>query len=144
VRPKARASILSAVSDTSRPTARSPGGLLFQVAWWVLVVLTGLFALNHIVGAVAFASSTDERLMFTAFAALQLLALVVLLIPYRRGEMWAWWAIWIPVAMMILALAFSVDGISIAYSSVGVVMALAQVATLPRFRASTAQLGAPT
>lgn len=110
----------------------------------MLVVLTGLFALNHIVGAVAFASSTDERLMFTAFAALQLLALVVLLIPYRRGEMWAWWAIWIPVAMMILALAFSVDGISIAYSSVGVVMALAQVATLPRFRASTAQFGAPT
>lgn len=66
--------------------------ILFRVGWWAIVVLTGLFTLNHLVGAVAFASSDDERMMFLVFAGMQALSLVVLFVPYRRAEWWAWWA----------------------------------------------------
>ena len=60
--------------------------MLFRIGWWVLVVSTGLFALNHVAGTAAFATSDDERMMFLVFAALQLLALIVLLVPYRARD----------------------------------------------------------
>jgi hypothetical protein len=63
----------------------------FRVGWWVLLVLTFLFILNHLAGTVAFANNDDERLMFVGFAALGIVSLAVLLIPYRARESWAWW-----------------------------------------------------
>lgn len=99
------------------------------------MVLTALFALNHLVGMAAFATSDDERLMFLAFAALQALALIVLVLPYRSGEFWAWWAMWIPiVAMAAPLLVFPFDALSATYGAVAGAMALAQFATLPWMR----------
>lgn len=104
-----------------------------RVGWWVLAVLTGLLALNHLAGAVFFAIDSTESLMFGAFAALEVLALVVLWIPYRRGEFWAWVATWISIAPVLLVIAFGADAVGVFYLVTGVVMALAQLATLPDF-----------
>lgn len=108
--------------------------ILFRVGWWAIVVLTGLFTLNHLVGAVAFASSDDERMMFLVFAGMQALSLVVLFVPYRRAEWWAWWATWIPVGAMVATFIVFPRALGALYGSVGGAMALAQFATLPRFR----------
>lgn len=106
--------------------------MLFRIGWWVLVVSTALFALNHIAGTAAFATSDDERMMFLVFAALQLLALIVLLLPYRARESWAWWAIWLPIAaMLVTPLVVGVDTIGLAYLASGVVMAMAHLLAAP-------------
>ena len=90
--------------------------MLFRIGWWVLVLSTRLFALHHVAGTAAFATSDDERMMFLVFAALQLLALIVLLVPYRTRERWARWAIWIPIAaMLVTPLVFGVDTIGLVY-----------------------------
>jgi hypothetical protein len=100
---------------------------MFRVAWWVLLVSTSLFALNHVVGAATFATSDDERVMFLIFAALNLLTLVVLLVPYRAREPWSWWAIWIPIAAMFVGpIMFGLDPIAVIYFVGGVVMGVAQ------------------
>lgn len=102
--------------------------VLFRVAWWILLVSTSLFALNHIVGAATFATTDDERVMFMIFAALNLLALAVLLVPYRARERWAWWATWIPIAAMFIGpFVFGLDPIAVIYLIGGVVMAVAHL-----------------
>lgn len=110
----------------------------FRVGWWVLLVLTFLFILNHLAGTVAFANNDDERLMFVGFAALGIVSLAVLLIPYRARESWAWWVSWAqPLALAVPIVLFR-DGIGVFYLVVAVVMAVAQLATLSTFRASPA------
>jgi len=114
--------------------------MVFRIAWWVLVVSTALFALNHIAGTVAFARSDDERMMFLVFAALQLLALIVLLVPYRAREPWAWWAIWLPIAaMLVTPLVFGIDTIGLVYVVSGVVMAAAHLLAAPQVLKAQAQ-----
>jgi hypothetical protein len=105
--------------------------VMFRIGWWVLVVLTALFALNHLLGAATFARSDDERVMFLIFAALNLLTLVVLIVPYRARERWAWWAVWIPIGVMFVGpLVFGLDPITIIYLVGGVLMAAAHLLTL--------------
>jgi len=64
-------------------------------AWGLLLGLSILGLLNHVLGVTTFASNGDERMMFTLFAALDLYAMVVLLIAYRRRERWAWAVTWV-------------------------------------------------
>ena len=118
--------------------------MLFRIGWWVLVVSTGLFALNHLAGTAAFATSDDEQMMFPVLAALQLLALIVLLVPYRAREPWAWWAIWIPIAaMLVTPLVFGVDTIGLVYLVSGVVMATAHLLAAPQTLKAHAQAQPP-
>lgn len=110
----------------------------FRVGWWVLLVLTFLFILNHLAGTVAFANNDDERLMFVGFAALGIVSLAVLLIPYRARESWPWWVSWAqPLALAVPIVLFR-DGIGVFSLVVAVVMAVAQLAILSTFRASPA------
>jgi hypothetical protein len=99
--------------------------ITFRVGWWVLLVLTALFIVNHLAGTVG-------------FAALGIVSLSVLLIPYRARESWAWWVSWAqPLALAVPIVLFR-DGIGVFYLVVAVVMAVAQLATLSTFRAPTA------
>lgn len=112
----------------------------FGIGWWVLVVIVALFAVNHIAGIWLIASSPDEPQMFELFGALNLLSLVVLVIPYRRLERWAWWAMWIGILPVGLVLAFAGPGpVGLIYIVTFGVLALAQFATLPRFRSGGSQ-----
>lgn len=120
------------MSESSAAPARSIR-MLFRIGWWTLLVLLALFAVNHGAGVWLIAESTDESQMFELFAVLNLFALVVLLIPYRRLEGWAWWAMWIAILPVGLVMAFGADVIGVIYLVTAIVLALAQLATLPRF-----------
>ncbi len=119
----------SAVASSS-PAVR----VAFRIGWWVLVVLLGLLTPNHIAGVWLIATSPDEPQMFALFGALNLLSLAVLLVPYRRLERWAWWAMWIGIVPVGLVLAFGGPGlVGSIYVATFAVLALAQLATLPSF-----------
>lgn len=110
--------------------------IFFWIGWWVLVGATALLALNHLVGTFAFASSDDEQMMFIAFAALQVLSVIVLLIPYRRLEWWAWWATWIPIAALAATGPVFLSSIGGVYLGISAILAVAQLVTVARFTKS--------
>lgn len=120
---------------TSAAPSSSAVRVAFAIGWWVLFLVVALFAINHIAGIWLIANSSDESQMFELFGALNLLSAVVLLVPYRRLERWAWWAMWIGIVPVGLVLAFGVpDLVGVIYVVTAGVLALAQFATLPRFR----------
>ena len=131
---------VTAMTDQPVESSRTGTRIAFRVGWWVLVVLTALFVLNHVVGVAAFANSEDERMLFVAFAALETVSLLVLLFAYRALESWAWWASWVQIVAMALTFAIFLDGIGALYLVVAVVMAVAQFATLPAMRARAGAL----
>ncbi|WP_344066408.1 hypothetical protein [Microbacterium pumilum] len=110
--------------------------VFFWIGWWMLVGATALLALNHLVGAFAFASTDDEQMMFIAFAALQALSVLVLLIPYRRLEWWAWWATWIPIAALAATGPVFLSSIGGVYLGISAILAVAQLVTVSRFARS--------
>ena len=66
--------------------------------------------------------------LFLIFAALNLLTLAVLLVPYRAREPCAWWAMWIPIAVMFIGpVVFGFDPIALICFVGGIVMAVAHL-----------------
>jgi hypothetical protein len=63
----------------------------FKIGWIILLVAAGLMTLNH--AGLLFV--LDEPVLFMGYAAFNLLALVVIAIPFRLHEIWAWYASWI-------------------------------------------------
>jgi hypothetical protein len=105
-----------------------------RASWVVLVVVSSLALVNHGMGVFGIAEDDTESLMFALFACVNLYAVVVLLGPYRRGEMWAWLVTWVEVAAFAVVFPFTRDGIGVTYLLGGaVVVALAQVATYSEF-----------
>jgi hypothetical protein len=120
---------------SSVPVSRSgPRSTAFRVGWLVLVVAAALGVIAHGTGVFVIAQEEPEPLMFAAFAATNAYALVVLLVPYRRLERWAWAVTWINVAATGMVFVWLRDGVGFSYLVGAVVMALAQVATYPDFR----------
>lgn len=72
----------------------------FKAGWILLLVITGLIAMMHL-GLIFW---EDEPVLFIGFTAFNLYALLVLAIPFRRRERWAWLASWIlPVGIALPA-----------------------------------------
>lgn len=94
---------------------------------WFVIVLTTIFVLLHAFGVFGIADGEDERLMFTCFAAVNLLSLVLLVGPLRAGERWAWAASWIQVVVTALVMPISGTGDekSLGYSYLGFAVLLA-------------------
>jgi hypothetical protein len=68
----------------------------FKTGRIILLVAAALMTLNH--AALMFV--LDEPVMFLGYTAFTLYALVVIAIPFRRCEKWAWYATWIlPVGL---------------------------------------------
>lgn len=63
----------------------------FQIAWLVMVVLSAASAVNSFVRI--FLESTPEFVV--GWVAFNLFSTIVLLIPFRNGECWAWYSTWI-------------------------------------------------
>lgn len=101
---------------------------------WFVIVLTSLFALMHAFGVFAIADGEDERLMFTCFAAVNLLSLIVLVLPLRAGETWAWAASWIQVlvTVLVMPIAGMGDEKDLGYSYLGFAALLAAGLLLAR------------
>jgi len=105
-----------------------------RVGVLVLVTATVLGVVNHSAGVFVIAEEDPEPLMFAAFAAVNTYALVVLLVPYRRRELWAWAVTWVNVTATGMVFVWLRDGVGVSYLVGAVVMSLAQVATYPEFR----------
>ncbi len=69
----------------------STENLRFKIGWVILFIATALMTLNHVTGIFYQA----EPILFTGFAAFTLYAFLVIYIPFRRAEKWAWYTTWI-------------------------------------------------
>jgi hypothetical protein len=71
----------------------------FKVGWIMLLVISILMALQHLVLIFAI---MDEAVLFIGWTAFNLYSSIVLYIPFRRGERWAWVTTWIMVLVFAL------------------------------------------
>jgi len=72
----------------------------FKIGWGILLIIAALMMLSHF----SLIFILDEPNLFTGFAAFTLFSFIVLLIPFRRGEKWAWLTTWIlPVGLAVPA-----------------------------------------
>jgi hypothetical protein len=68
-----------------------------------------------------------------SWAALSLYTTIILSIPFRRGEKWAWFLIWIQVILFGSTIFFSTPEIAIKYVVAAGLMALCLLLTAPTF-----------
>jgi hypothetical protein len=120
---------------TMSATVNAGHNARFKTGWIMLLVAAALMALNHI--GLIFA--LDEPILFTGFAAFNLYALVVIAIPFRRHERWAWYATWIlPIGLA--APAFTDPNIALFYYAVAGACVLGLLLTMRDFFAADREL----
>ncbi len=103
----------------------------FKIGWMILLVLTALMAVNHIALSIYSPMDTTPAIGFAAF---NLYALVIILIPFRKFERWAWLTTWIlPVGLTLPAIAESNPAIIIIYSTVSGLLVLGLLLTMRDF-----------
>jgi hypothetical protein len=94
----------------------------------MLLVSAALMTLNH----VGLMFALDEPVLFMGFAAFNLYALVVIAIPFRRHERWAWYATWIlPIGLA--APAYTDPNIALFYYAVAATCVLGLLLTMRDF-----------
>lgn len=100
----------------------------FKIGWIVLLVSAALMTLNHSVLFFAL----NEPTLFAGWAAFNLYALLVISIPFRRQERWAWLATWVlPIGLA--AGGLSVPAIGIYYIAVAAVCVVGLLLTMQDF-----------
>ena len=100
----------------------------FKSGWIILLVSATLMALGHF----SMIFFLDEPVLFAGFAAFNLYAFLVIYIPFRRGEKWAWVATWILPGLALL-IAATDPGIAIYYYGVAAVCVLGLLLTMRDF-----------
>ena len=71
-----------------------------KVGWILLLIIDVLMTLSHF----SLIFILDEPTLFIGFTLFNLYALLVLLIPFRRGETWAWITSWLlPIGLALPA-----------------------------------------
>lgn len=102
----------------------------FTIGWIVLLFISALSTLWLIILMFTF---VDEAPFFIGWAALSLYASLVLYIPFRRGEKWAWYSTWIQVIVFAGAIFFGAPEITMKYLVAAGLMALCLLLTGPAF-----------
>lgn len=102
---------------------------MFNIGWFVLLVISALATLNHIM-LPAYGDPVALSIGWTGFS---LYAIVVLAIPFRRGERWAWYSTWILVIGFAAPILISQESYVVAYLIAAGVMALCLLLTRPAF-----------
>ena len=101
-----------------------------KTGWIILLVLAALMALGHF--SMTFFQGGDETTLFIGLTVFNLYAFIVILIPFPRGEKWAWVATWLlPIGLTLLA--FYVPAIAIYYYGVAAICVLGLLLTMPDF-----------
>lgn len=99
---------------------------LFNLGWVALLTISGLATLNHLILIFVM---PDEATLFLGWAAYNLYATVVLYIPFRRGETWAWFLTWTLVLGFALPILFSADAFAVWYLAAAGVMTVSLLLT---------------
>ncbi len=108
----------------------------FNIGWIVLLVIAVLATLNHIM----LPTYGDPVVLSIGWTGYSLYAILVLAIPFRRGERWAWYASWILVIGFAIPILSSQESYVVAYLIAAGVMAMRG----PRCRPSASFWASPT
>ena len=109
----------------------------FKAGWIMLLITATLMFLNHAVLIFAL----EETVLFVAYTAFSLYALLVVAIPFRRRETWAWYTSWLfPIGLAAAAAVANDPNIELFYYAVAAISMLALLATLPDFFPAGRQL----
>jgi len=100
----------------------------YKIGWIALLVSAILMAFTHF----SLIFILDEPVLFTGFAIFNLYALLVILIPFRRGEKWAWVTTWLLPIGLALPAALDPD-IMIFYFAVAAVCVMGLVLSMQPF-----------
>ncbi len=101
----------------------------FNIGWIVLLVISVLATLNHIM-LPAYGDDVALAIGWTGFS---LYAIVVLAIPFHRGERWAWYASWILVIGFAAPILTYRESVAVAYLIAAGVMVLSLLLTWSAF-----------
>jgi hypothetical protein len=102
----------------------------FKTGWIILLVAAALMTLNHI----GLMFVLDNRVLFMGYAAFNLYALLVIAIPFRRCEKWAWYATWIlPIGLAVSAALAGDSNITPFYDAVAAACVLGLLLTMRDF-----------
>jgi len=100
----------------------------FKSGWIILLVSAALMTLGHF----SMIFFLNEPTLFIGFTVFNLYAFIVIFIPFRRGEKWAWVATWLlPIGLALPA--FYVSAIAIYYYAVAAVCVLGLLLTMRDF-----------
>ena len=75
----------------------------------------------------------EDAPLLISWAAFSLYASLIVYIPFRRGEKWAWYSTWIQVMMFASAIFFGAPEITMKYLVIAGLMALCLLLTGPAF-----------
>ncbi len=99
-------------------------GNLFKSGWIALLISASLMTLMHF----GLAFVLDDSVLFIGYTVFNLYAFIVILVPFRRGEKWAWMATWLLPVGLALPAAQDPD-IALYYFSVAAVCVLGLLLT---------------
>lgn len=101
----------------------------FTIGWIVLLFISALATFNHIMLIVY----GDPVVLSIGWTGYSLYAIVVLVIPFRRGERWAWYSTWILTIGFALPILINQESYVVAYLIAAGVIALCLLLTRPAF-----------
>lgn len=91
------------------------------------------FAIGNVLGHLALLIFVPaDNVEFIAWASFNLMAATILIFPYRRGETWAWYAIWGMAIPYALVIAFNTEFGPI-YLGQAILLAVGQILTYGTF-----------
>ena len=102
----------------------------FNIGWIVLLILSALATLWLII---LMFTIVEEAPLFMGWAAFSLYTSLILYIPFRRGEKWAWFSTWIQVIVFASAIFFGTPEVTMKYLVAAGLMALCLLLTGPSF-----------
>ena len=109
----------------------------FHIGRIILLVAAGLMTLNHL----SLMFIIGDPVLFMGYAIFNLYALVVIAIPFRRCEKWAWYATWIlPVGLAASAALAGDPNIAPIYYGVAAACVLGLLLTMRDFFAVAHQI----
>jgi hypothetical protein len=101
----------------------------FNIGWITLLIISVLATVNHIM----LPTYGDPVTFAIGWTGYSLYAIVVLAVPFRRGERWAWYVTWILVIGFAIPILINQDIYAVAYLIAAGVMALSLLLTMPAF-----------
>ena len=109
--------------------------LLFKIGWIILLISAAVMSLNHL----ALMFFLDNPILFMGWGIFNLYAFVVIAVPFRHQERWAWYLTWLlPVGLA--AAGFTDPDIAIYYYVVAASCALGLILTVRSFFAIDRQV----